>query len=122
MPQNAGNRGTGPVAARSPRKAGMDQIAALAGVGIATVDRVLNERGNVSPETARRVIEAARQLKWPRILPVPYRRGLRLDVLLARPDTPFFQRLNEAFANAANSLDRSVMVQRSFVDESAAAL
>lgn len=122
MPQNPGKRGVGSAAARSPRKPGLDQIAALAGVGIATVDRVLNERGNVSPETARRVIEAARQLKWPRILPVPYRRGLRLDVLLARPDTPFFQRLNEAFANAANTLDRSVMVQRSFVDESAAAL
>jgi LacI family transcriptional regulator len=122
MAQNAGERGAGSAAVRSRRKAGLDQIAALAGVGIATVDRVLNERGNVSPETARRVIEAARQLKWPRGLPAPYRRGLRLDVLLARPDTPFFQRLNEAFTNAANTLDRSVMVQRSFVDESAAAL
>jgi LacI family transcriptional regulator, galactose operon repressor len=122
MSQNAGKHGPGSAATRSPRKAGLDQIAALAGVGIATVDRVLNERGNVSPETARRVIDAARQLKWPRILPVPYRRGLRLDVLLARPDAPFFQRLNEAFANAAGTLDRSVMVQRSFVDDSAAAL
>jgi LacI family transcriptional regulator len=109
-------------AAHAPRKAGLEQIATLAGVGIATVDRVLNERGNVSPETARRVIEAARQLKWPRVLPVPYRRGLRLDILLARPDTPFFQRLNEAFAKAANTLDRSVIVQRNFVDQSAAAL
>lgn len=122
MPQNAGKREVGSAAARSPRKAGLDQIATLAGVGIATVDRVLNERGNVSPETARRVIEAARQLKWPRTMPVPYRRGLRLDVLLARPDTPFFQRLNEAFANVASTLDRSVMIQRSFVDESPASL
>ncbi len=115
-----GRRGAAP--ARPPRKAGLEQIAALAGVGIATVDRVLNERGNVSSETARKVIEAARQLKWPRMLPVPYRRGLRLEVLLARPDTPFFQRLNTAFADAAGTLDRSVVVQRSFVDESPAAL
>jgi LacI family transcriptional regulator len=83
---------------------------------------VLNERGNVSPETARKVIEAARQLRWPRTLPVPYRRGLRLEVFMTRPDTPFFQRLNEAFANVVGTLDRSVMVQRSFIDESPAVL
>lgn len=98
-------------------RARLDDVAALAGVGIATVDRVLNERGNVSPETARRIIEAARQLGLPRTLPVPYRRGLRLDVILVRPDTPFFERLNEAFIRVAATLDRSVIVQRSFVDE-----
>ena len=122
MPQKAETRRFDRDARRTARKARLDQIAALAGVGIATVDRVLNERGNVSPETTRKVIEAARQLKWPRSLPVPYRRGLRLDVLLTRPDAPFFQRLNEAFANAANTLDRSIIVQRSFVDESPSAL
>ena len=37
-------------------KAGLQDVARLAGVGVATVDRVLNERGNVSPATARRVI------------------------------------------------------------------
>jgi hypothetical protein len=42
--------GTAP---RPAGRAGLDQIAKLAGVGIATVDRVLNERGNVSPVTAR---------------------------------------------------------------------
>lgn len=98
-------------------RARLDDVAALAGVGIATVDRVLNERGNVSPETARKIIEAARQLGLPRTLPVPYRRGLRLDVILVRPDTPFFERLNEAFIRVAATLDRSVIVQRSFVDE-----
>jgi LacI family transcriptional regulator len=107
---------------RLAHRARLDDIAALAGVGIATVDRVLNERGNVSPETARKVIEAARRLNWPRVLPVPYRSGLRLDVLLTRPDAPFYQRLNEAFASAASMLDRSVIVQRTFVDESPMAL
>lgn len=115
--QKADEQGPSSAAPRPGRRVRLQAIAALAGVGIATVDRVLNERGNVSPETARKVIEAARQLKWPRILPVPYRRGLRLDVLLTRPDTPFYQRLNEAFASAASTLDRSVIVQRSFVDE-----
>jgi LacI family transcriptional regulator len=103
-----------------PRRRGkpkLEDVARLAQVGIATVDRVLNERANVSPETARKVIDAARQLKLPRSLPVPYRRGLRLDVILARPDTPFFDRLNRAFVAVAATLDRSVIVQRSFVDE-----
>jgi LacI family transcriptional regulator len=122
MTQNADQHARDATAVRQGRKAGLSAIATLAGVGIATVDRVLNERGNVSPETARKVIEAARQLQWPRTLPVPYRRGLRLDILLTRPDTPFFQRLSEAFARSADALDRSVTVQRSFVDESAAAL
>jgi LacI family transcriptional regulator len=107
----------------APRSAGRTKaklvdVARLAGVGIATVDRVLNERGNVAPETARKVIAAARQLRLPRSLPVPYRRGLRLDVILARPDTPFFERLNRAFVRIAATLDHSVIVQRSFVDES----
>ncbi|MGH7122104.1 MAG: LacI family DNA-binding transcriptional regulator [Acetobacteraceae bacterium] len=122
MPRKIEGGGPGPAIAPHARKARLDQIAALAGVGIATVDRVLNERGNVSPETTRKVIEAARKLKWPRTLPLPYRRGLRLDILLSRPDTPFFQRLSRAFANAANTLDRSVIVQRTFVDETIDAL
>jgi LacI family transcriptional regulator len=99
-------------------KAKLADVARLAGVGSATVDRVLNERGNVAPETARKVIDAARQLKLPRSLPVPYRRGLRLDVILTRPETPFFERLNRAFIRVAATLDHSVIVQRSFVDES----
>ncbi|ENQ0858499.1 helix-turn-helix domain-containing protein, partial [Klebsiella oxytoca] len=47
-------------------------LAALAkriGVGVATVDRVLNERGGVSPETTRRVLQAAREAGLKRILP-----------------------------------------------------
>jgi LacI family transcriptional regulator len=122
MPQSTSAPRPRPPASQPGRRARLDQIAALAGVGIATVDRVLNERGNVSPETAQKVIEAARQLGWPRALPVPYRRGLRFEVFMTRPDTPFFQRLNEAFANVAGTLDRSVTVQRNFIDESPAAL
>ncbi|MBV8578173.1 MAG: LacI family DNA-binding transcriptional regulator, partial [Acetobacteraceae bacterium] len=62
-------------------------------MGVATVDRVLNERGNVSPTTARRVIEAARQLDLKRVLPRPYMRRVRIEVLLAQPDAPFVARL-----------------------------
>lgn len=39
-------------------------VAARAGVGIATVSRVLNERGNVAPSTRERVLEAIRTLEY----------------------------------------------------------
>ena len=114
-----GNEKPPDAAGRRPRRprASLNDVAELAGVGIATVDRVLNERGGVSPKTARKIIDAARQLDLRRVLPVPYRRGLRLDVLMLGPGTPFFARLNEAFIRVAATLDRSVIVQRSFIDE-----
>ena len=39
----------------------LQDIAELTGVGIATVDRVLNERGNVAPQTAEKVLAVARE-------------------------------------------------------------
>ncbi len=44
---------TGEQGDQGKRRSKLGDVAALAGVGIATVDRVLNERGGVSPETAR---------------------------------------------------------------------
>ncbi len=99
------------------RHAGMQDVAARAGVGIATVDRVLNERGSVRVDTARRVIEAARALGLRRTLPALYARRPRLDVLLARPETPFLARLQQAFARIATTLDPSVIIQRSTFDQ-----
>lgn len=92
-------------------------IATKAGVGTATVERVLNARGNVRPETAERVITAARQLGYNRQLPQPYRGLIRIEVILVQPESGFFQRLNMAFARIAATLDSSIVVQRTFVDE-----
>ena len=47
----------------SPRVT-MKQVAALAGVGIKTVSRVLNNEPNVAPETADRVNAAVRALDY----------------------------------------------------------
>src|SRR5688500_7347876 len=99
------------------RRTGLQDIARHAGVGIATVHRVLNERGNVAPATAQRVIQAARELGLKRILPRPHSRGLRLEVMLARPDTPFLDRLNRGFMGIAATLDRSVIIQRTTLPE-----
>ena len=38
----------------------LKDVAVAAGVGTATVDRVLNKRGNVREATARRILKAAR--------------------------------------------------------------
>jgi LacI family transcriptional regulator len=92
-------------------------LAQEANVGTATVERVLNARGNVSPETAERVVLAARRLGYDRRLPERYRGVIKVEVLMVRPDTPFFARLNQAFARIAASLDSSVVVHRTFLDE-----
>ncbi|MBV8097319.1 MAG: LacI family DNA-binding transcriptional regulator [Acetobacteraceae bacterium] len=95
----------------------MEDVARLAEVSLATVDRVLNERGSVAPDTARRVIEIARQVGLRRTLPKPYVRSLRVDVLLARSDTPYFFRVRQAFAQIAATVDRSIIIQRSTLPE-----
>jgi LacI family transcriptional regulator len=92
-------------------------IAARAGVGTATVERVLNGRGGVRPETAMKVIAAARALDWPGRLPAPHRGLLRIEVLLVRPDSSFFSRLARAFHRIAASLDRSVQLNITFLEE-----
>lgn len=93
------------------------QIARLAGVGTATVERVLNGRGGVRPATAERVLAAARTLDYPRRLPELHRGITRIEVLLVRPETTFFERLAEAFARASAALDPVLSVHRTFVPE-----
>lgn len=93
------------------------QIAARAGVGTATVERVLNGRGGVRPETAERVVAAARKLDWPGRLPERHRGLLRIEVMLVRPESSFFSRLAGTFRRIAASLDPAVQVHVTFVDE-----
>ena len=93
------------------------QIADLAGVGTATVERVLNGRGGVRPATAARVIVAARQLDWPGRLPGLHRGLNRIEVVLVRPDSNFYARLARAFRRIGATLDPAVQVQITFLDE-----
>lgn len=99
------------------KKVTLVDLAREAHVGTATVERVLNARGNVSPETAERVAVAARRLGYDRRLPERYRGVIKIEVIMVRPDTPFFARLNHAFARIAASLDSSVVIHRTFLDE-----
>jgi LacI family transcriptional regulator len=101
---------------RSKTRYGLEDVARRAGVGIATVDRVLNERGSVSAKTERRVIEVARELGLRRILPTPHARPLRIEVMLARSATPFLLRLGAAMGHVAATLDSSITVLRTSLD------
>jgi LacI family transcriptional regulator len=101
---------------RPKSRLGLEDVARRAGVGLATVDRVLNERGSVSAATERRVIEAARALGLRRVLPVPHARPVRIEVMLAQSVTPFMVRLTQAMAQVAATLDRSIVVLRSSID------
>jgi len=103
---------------RQKTRPGLADVARRAGVGLATVDRVLNERGSVSPGTERRVIDAARALGLRRILPTPHARQVRIEVILARAITPFMQRLTLAMGQVAETLDRSIVIQRTSLDMS----
>ena len=105
------------MARKLKKKVRLADIAREARVGSATAERVLNARGNVAPETAERVIVAAKKLGYGRQLPELYRGTIRIEVMMVRPDTPFFARLNHAFTRIAASLDTSILVHRTFVDE-----
>jgi LacI family transcriptional regulator len=101
---------------RPKTRLGLEDVARRAGVGLATVDRVLNERGSVSAATERRVIEAARELGLRRVLPVPHVRQVRIEVMLAQSLTPFMARLTQAMAQVAATLDRSIVILRTGID------
>jgi len=90
-------------------------IAKLAGVGTATVDRVLNERGGVSQHLADKVLDAAKRLKLKRVLPTSHRRVLRIDVLLTRPELPLVARMKHEFGRLSERMDRSVIVERTIL-------
>lgn len=94
------------------RSARFIEIAELAGVSTATVDRVLNERGSVSATARERVVAAARQLGVPRLLPDTRHGLVHIDVLLPDSDAPFFRRLRHALDRSLQMLDRRVVVHR----------
>lgn len=101
------------------KKLTVGMLAKLAGVGVATVDRVLNERGGVSPETARKVLKAAREHGFNRILPEAYQHPWRIEVILSANGSFFFKKLEESFAEIAKTLGyRRITLYRTFIAES----
>ncbi len=95
----------------------LDKVAARAGVGSATVDRVINERGNVSDDVRRRVLQAARELGLKRLLPLSHHRMIRVNVILARPELPLIHRMGIEFRRMAQRIDRSVVIHHTILED-----
>lgn len=74
-------------------------------------------RGGVRPHTVEKVIAAVRALDYPKRLPDLHRGVIRIEVILVRPETPFFSRLAKAFERIAATFDSSIAVHRTFLKE-----
>jgi LacI family transcriptional regulator len=85
---------------RLRRKVRAVDVAAAAGVSSATVDRVLNGRGGVSPDKERRVLECAQRLGLDRNFNARPLRIIRCGVLMQPVTNPFYARLSAGFAAA----------------------
>lgn len=70
------------------------EIASLAGVSRGTVDRVLNHRGSVNPETAERINRIAKELDYKPnragLVLAAQKKRLKLGVILFSPENPFY--------------------------------
>ena len=83
-------------------------IADLAGVSRGTVDRVLNNRGAVSPETAEKVLEIVRALDYrpnkAGIALAAQKKKYRIGVILFSEHNPFFDEVMEGVLKKAAEL------------------
>ena len=99
------------------------EIAALAGVSRGTVDRVLNNRGNVSPSTAAKIQEIANALDYrpnrAGLALAAQKRKLKLGVILFSLENPFFADVLEGINEKAEELadyNCSVIVKQIAMD------
>lgn len=99
----------------------LHDVALHAGVGSATVDRVINERGQVRDEVTRKVLAAARDLGLRRILPQSHRSLIRINVILARPELPLIHRMGIEFRRLGHRMGHSVAIHRTVLDDEAPA-
>lgn len=87
----------------------MQDVALAAGVGVATVDRVINRRAPVRAETAQRVLEAAEQLGFRRAGLIRRRINeervpVKFGVLLQSRRSPFYAGLATALRETARTM------------------
>jgi LacI family transcriptional regulator len=78
-------------------KATLGDVASMAGVSLATVDRVINKRGAVRSETEAAVMQAALRLNLDRSLSRTPTRLLRFNIVMHSSQAGFFQKLRRSF-------------------------
>ena len=92
-------------------KASIQQIAQLAGVGVATVDRVLNQRAKVRPGTAIKVLEAAEALGYHAANLIRQRvmgkEVIQFGFCLQKHDDPFYMSLALAIQNSCKNFSQN---------------
>lgn len=77
------------------------EVAARAGVSIATVSRVLNDKGNVRSSTADRVIAAMTEVGYPHDATPPNIRNGLIVVVLPNLDNPFYAKIIKGIQTSA---------------------
>ncbi|GAA2555543.1 LacI family DNA-binding transcriptional regulator [Winogradskya consettensis] len=103
------------------RRVTLRDVAKLAGVSHQTVSRAINDKGEIDPETRRRVLEAAKELRY---RPSRFARGLvrpgAVTVGLIVPDVvnPFFPELIAGVIDAAQARGWQIVVASSQDDTS----
>ena len=84
------------------------EIAELAGVSRGTVDRVLNNRGSVNPQTAKKVLAIAKRLDYKPnragLVLAAQKKNLRVGVILFGEGNPFFDDVVEGIRQKEEEL------------------
>lgn len=99
------------------------EIADLAGVSRGTVDRVLNKRGSVNPQTAEKILEIVRALDYKPnragLVLAAQKKNLKLGVILFGEGNPFFDEVIEGIRQKEEELqcyNCSVSIKRVTID------
>lgn len=87
----------------------LKEIADLAGVSRGTVDRVLNHRGSVNPQTERKILEIVQALDYKPnkagIVLAAQKKNLKLGVVLLGRDTVFYDDILAGVRDKAEELE-----------------
>jgi LacI family transcriptional regulator len=103
-----------------PRRVTLKDVARLAGVSHQTVSRAINDKGEIDPETRRRVLDAARELNY---RPSRFGRGLvrpgatTLGLIVSDVMNPFFPELIAGVIEAAEKRGWQVLISSTQDDE-----
>ncbi len=99
------------------------EIADLAGVSRGTVDRVLNKRGSVNPQTAQKIMEIVRALDYKPnragLVLAAQKKNLKLGVILFGVGNPFFDEVTEGIRQKEEDLacyNCSILIERVTID------